>query len=143
MVLFGVALTASGALLAASCSHPSYSPSHIADPPGSVPAKPDYTQSCSPSGADASVECTQVILQSIDNARAKEHVGPMVLPSDFGRLSVPQQLFVALKKLRRDVRFVRFPGENHEMSRSGKPRHRLERFRHILEWFAGYLGKTT
>ena len=40
-------------------------------------------------------------------------------------------------------RFVRFPGENHEMSRSGKPRHRLERFRHILEWFAGYLGKTT
>jgi hypothetical protein len=27
------------------------------------------------------------------------------------------------------------------MSRSGKPRHRLERFRHILDWFAGYLGK--
>jgi len=36
---------------------------------------------------------------------------------------------------------VRFPGENHEMSRTGKPRHRLERFRHILEWFGGYLGK--
>ena len=51
-----------------------------------------------------------------------------------------EQLFVALKKLRREVRFVRFPGENHEMSRSGKPRHRLERFRHILEWFAGYLS---
>jgi dipeptidyl aminopeptidase/acylaminoacyl peptidase len=53
-----------------------------------------------------------------------------------------EQLFVALKKLRREVRFVRFPGENHEMSRSGKPRHRLERFRHILEWFAGHLGRT-
>jgi len=52
-----------------------------------------------------------------------------------------EQLFVALKKLRREVRFVRFPGENHEMSRSGKPRHRLERFRHILEWFAGHLGR--
>ena len=51
-----------------------------------------------------------------------------------------EQLFVALKKLRREVRFVRFPGENHEMSRSGRPRHRLERFRHILEWFAQYLG---
>jgi len=53
-----------------------------------------------------------------------------------------EQLFVALKKLKREVRFVRFPGENHEMSRSGKPRHRLERFRHILEWFAKYLQKT-
>src|SRR5262249_16023522 len=51
-----------------------------------------------------------------------------------------EQLFVALKKLRREVRFVRFPGENHEMSRSGKPRHRLERFRHILDWFGNYLG---
>ncbi|HEY7540527.1 MAG TPA: S9 family peptidase [Methylomirabilota bacterium] len=51
-----------------------------------------------------------------------------------------EQLFVALKKLGRAVRFVRFPGENHEMSRSGKPRHRLERFRHILEWFGTYLG---
>jgi dipeptidyl aminopeptidase/acylaminoacyl peptidase len=40
------------------------------------------------------------------------------------------------------VRFIRFPGENHEMSRSGKPRHRLERFRHILEWFGAYLGTT-
>jgi dipeptidyl aminopeptidase/acylaminoacyl peptidase len=52
-----------------------------------------------------------------------------------------EQLFVALKKLGREVRFIRFPGENHEMSRSGKPRHRLERFRHILEWFGAYLSK--
>jgi len=48
---------------------------------------------------------------------------------------------VALKKLGREVRFVRFPGENHEMSRSGKPRHRLERFRYILEWFSAHLGR--
>ena len=50
-----------------------------------------------------------------------------------------EQLFIALKKQRKDVMFVRFPDENHEMSRSGKPRHRLERFRLILEWFARYL----
>jgi dipeptidyl aminopeptidase/acylaminoacyl peptidase len=37
------------------------------------------------------------------------------------------------------VVFVRFPDENHELSRSGKPRHRLERFRLILEWFGKYL----
>ena len=40
-----------------------------------------------------------------------------------------EQLFIALKKQRKDVMFVRFPDENHEMSRAGKPRHRLERFR--------------
>ena len=101
LVAFGLALTLSGVLLA-SCSHRSFSPSHIADPAGSVPARPDYTQSCSPSGADASVECTEVVLQSIDNARAKERVGPMVLPSDFGKLSVSQQLFVAVNRERVD-----------------------------------------
>jgi dipeptidyl aminopeptidase/acylaminoacyl peptidase len=50
-----------------------------------------------------------------------------------------EQLFVALKKLRREVLFVRFPGENHELSRSGTPRHRLERFRIILDWFGRHL----
>jgi len=54
-------------------------------------------------------------------------------------ISEAEQLFMALKTLRRDVTFVRFPDENHELSRSGKPRHRLERFRLILEWFAKYL----
>jgi dipeptidyl aminopeptidase/acylaminoacyl peptidase len=51
-----------------------------------------------------------------------------------------EQLFVALKTLRRETMLVRFPGENHELSRSGTPRHRLERFRIILDWFARYLA---
>jgi dipeptidyl aminopeptidase/acylaminoacyl peptidase len=46
---------------------------------------------------------------------------------------------VALKTLRREVMLVRFPDENHELSRSGKPLHRLERFRIILDWFGKYL----
>jgi dipeptidyl aminopeptidase/acylaminoacyl peptidase len=50
-----------------------------------------------------------------------------------------EQLFVALKTLRREVTLVRFPDENHELSRSGKPRHRVERFRILLDWFAKYL----
>ena len=50
-----------------------------------------------------------------------------------------EQLFVALKKQHREVRFVRFPDEGHDMSRAGKPRHRLERFRVILEWFGDFL----
>jgi dipeptidyl aminopeptidase/acylaminoacyl peptidase len=38
---------------------------------------------------------------------------------------------------------VRFPGESHELSRSGKPNHRVERLDHILNWFDKYLmGKS-
>jgi dipeptidyl aminopeptidase/acylaminoacyl peptidase len=47
-----------------------------------------------------------------------------------------EQLFVALKLLDRDVTFIRFPGEGHELSRAGSPRHRAERMRIILDWFA-------
>ncbi len=46
-----------------------------------------------------------------------------------------EQLYVALKQMRREVRFVRFPGENHELSRGGKPSHRVQRFGYILDWF--------
>jgi dipeptidyl aminopeptidase/acylaminoacyl peptidase len=51
-----------------------------------------------------------------------------------------EQLYVALKQLRREVRFVRVPGEHHELSRSGKPSHRLQRFGYILDWFADKLA---
>jgi dipeptidyl aminopeptidase/acylaminoacyl peptidase len=45
-----------------------------------------------------------------------------------------EQLFLALLRSDVEVEFLRFPGEGHEMSRSGKPSHRLERFRAIVEW---------
>jgi len=50
-----------------------------------------------------------------------------------------EELFVVLKKLRREVRFVRFPDENHEMSRAGRPRHRRDRFGFILDWMHAHL----
>src|SRR5699024_7473620 len=50
-----------------------------------------------------------------------------------------EQLFIALKHLRKDVEFVRFPGANHELSRSGHPDMRVERLNHILRWFDTYL----
>ena len=46
-----------------------------------------------------------------------------------------EQLFTVLRLLRRDVEFVRFPAEGHELSRSGSPRHRVRRFEIILDWF--------
>lgn len=50
-----------------------------------------------------------------------------------------EQLFRALKYLKRPTVMVQFPGETHELSRSGKPSHRLERLRHIVGWFDKYL----
>ncbi len=50
-----------------------------------------------------------------------------------------EQMFIALKKLGRTTEFVRFPDEDHNLSRGGKPAHRAERLRHILRWFAQYL----
>jgi len=51
-----------------------------------------------------------------------------------------EQLFVALKKQGTPTLFVRFPGESHDLSRSGQPKHRLERLRHIMAWFAAHLA---
>lgn len=51
-----------------------------------------------------------------------------------------EQLFVALKKCGVPTLFVRFPRESHDLSRAGQPRHRVERLRHILAWFAAYLA---
>ena len=51
-----------------------------------------------------------------------------------------EDLFRALKYLKRDTVMVRFPNENHELSRSGKPWHRIERLQHIVGWFDKYLS---
>jgi dipeptidyl aminopeptidase/acylaminoacyl peptidase len=50
-----------------------------------------------------------------------------------------EAMFRALKYLRRPVVMVRFPGESHELSRSGHPWHRVERLQHIVRWFDKYL----
>jgi dipeptidyl aminopeptidase/acylaminoacyl peptidase len=48
-------------------------------------------------------------------------------------------MFRALKALHRTTVMVSFPGETHELSRSGKPRHRVERLQNIMAWFDKYL----
>jgi dipeptidyl aminopeptidase/acylaminoacyl peptidase len=50
-----------------------------------------------------------------------------------------EQMFRALKYLHKPTVMVRFPDETHELSRSGKPWHRVERLRHIVGWFDKYL----
>jgi len=55
-------------------------------------------------------------------------------PADGG-----EEMFRALRYLKRPTVMIRFPGETHELSRSGKPEHRVERLQHIVAWFDKYL----
>ena len=51
-----------------------------------------------------------------------------------------EQLFAFLQNNDVESEMLRFPGESHELTRSGKPKHRVERFEAVLEWHGRYLG---
>lgn len=51
------------------------------------------------------------------------------------------QMFTSLKYHGVEARICIFKGENHELSRSGKPKHRIRRLKEITEWFNKYLKK--
>ncbi len=50
-----------------------------------------------------------------------------------------EQVFISLKRLGRETELVRFPDETHELSRGGKPKHRIERLERIIGWFDTYV----
>jgi hypothetical protein len=50
-----------------------------------------------------------------------------------------QRYFTALKRNGVETALLVFPGEDHELSRSGTPHHRRQRFEHILRWWSRFL----
>ncbi|WIV13819.1 S9 family peptidase [Proteiniborus sp. MB09-C3] len=54
-------------------------------------------------------------------------------------LSEGIQMFTSLKYHGVESRLCMFRGENHELSRSGKPKHRIRRLEEITNWFNKYL----
>ena len=50
-------------------------------------------------------------------------------------ISEGEQLYLALKRLGREVVFLQYPREGHELSRSGEPCHRVDRIERIIDWF--------
>lgn len=50
-----------------------------------------------------------------------------------------QRYYAQLKAQGVETALLVFPGEDHELSRSGTPHHRRQRFEHILSWWAKYL----
>lgn len=70
------------------------------------------------------------------------HTPLLILHSDEDtRAPIDQTLqeYTALKILQRPVEYVDVPGENHDLSRTGGPIHRVERLRLILDWLARYI----
>jgi dipeptidyl aminopeptidase/acylaminoacyl peptidase len=49
------------------------------------------------------------------------------------------RLYVELKRRGVPTELLLFPGEGHELSRSGRPKHRLARLEHVLRWWGRWL----
>ncbi|MFB9683852.1 alpha/beta fold hydrolase [Amycolatopsis plumensis] len=54
-------------------------------------------------------------------------------------LEQAERMFVALRRAGAPAEMLIFPGEGHELSRSGRPRHRVQRFEAVLEWWSRHL----
>jgi dipeptidyl aminopeptidase/acylaminoacyl peptidase len=52
-----------------------------------------------------------------------------------------EQLFTALKVLGREVEYVLYPEEHHEMKNYGRPDRRIDRMERTLAWFDRFLGR--
>ena len=50
-----------------------------------------------------------------------------------------KELFTALTLLGVPTRACLFKGEDHELSRSGKPRHRVRRLKELVQWMDAWL----
>ncbi|QHT55465.1 S9 family peptidase [Cellulomonas sp. H30R-01] len=50
-----------------------------------------------------------------------------------------QRWFVELRRRGVEAELLLFPGEGHELTRSGRPRHRRQRFEHVLAWWGRHL----
>ena len=74
---------------------------------------------------------------------ANEMTTPVLILHSDNDLRCPvnqgEELFAILRSLGREVEFVRFPQESHELSRGGSPAHRVMRFQIILEWLDAHL----
>lgn len=82
-------------------------------------------QSSSPAAYAENIHTPLLILHSENDLRCPIEQG--------------EYLFTTLRLLKRPVEMVRFPGESHELTRSGSPVHRVQRFQLVLEWFDRYL----
>jgi dipeptidyl aminopeptidase/acylaminoacyl peptidase len=84
----------------------------------------------------------QVAAQSPQAVAGQVRTPTLVLHSELDLrcpLSQAERYYSTLKRHGVETELVVFPGENHELSRSGRPRHRQQRFELIRDWWKRYL----
>jgi dipeptidyl aminopeptidase/acylaminoacyl peptidase len=54
-------------------------------------------------------------------------------------IATAETMYRALKVLGREVEFVRYPREGHELTRGGEPKHRVDHMLRTLEWFERHI----
>jgi len=92
-------------------------------------------------GADADAIARQSPMAVVGQVRTPT----LVLHSELDfrcPLEQATRYYSALRRHGVDAELLIFPGEDHELSRSGRPRHRLERFEAILDWWQRRLPRT-
>jgi dipeptidyl aminopeptidase/acylaminoacyl peptidase len=80
---------------------------------------------CSPATYAKNIETPVLILHSENDLRCNVEQG--------------EHLFIMLRLMGKETEMLRFPNESHELTRSGSPLHRVQRFEAVLEWFDRYL----
>ncbi|MFF1573561.1 S9 family peptidase [Leifsonia sp. NPDC058292] len=86
---------------------------------------PELMRSQSPQAVVGQVVTPTLVLHSSNDLRCP--------------LSQAERYYAALKRQGVETELLVFPGEDHELSRAGRPRHRQERFDAILDWWATHL----
>ena len=84
----------------------------------------------------------QVTAQSPQAVAGQVRTPTLVMHSELDLrcpLSQAERYYSTLKRHGVETELVVFPGENHELSRTGRPRHRQQRFEAILDWWKRHL----
>jgi dipeptidyl aminopeptidase/acylaminoacyl peptidase len=94
-------------------------------PDGYLGTDPQRIAAQSPMAAVGQIETPTFVIHSEEDWRCPVEQG--------------LRLYVALKRRGVPTELLLFPGEGHELSRSGRPKHRLARLEHVLRWWARWL----
>lgn len=95
---------------------------------GDASDEPELVAAQSPMAHVASVRTPTLVIHSEEDWRCPVEQG--------------QRWFVELKRRGVPTELLLFPGEGHELSRSGRPSHRVARFEHVLRWWRTHLPVT-
>lgn len=90
-----------------------------------VGTDPERMRAQSPQAVVAHVRTPTLVIHSSEDLRCPQ--------------AQSERYYAALKRGGVTAELIIFPGENHELTRSGTPRHRLQRFTIVLEWWARFL----